>query len=107
MMNRFQLPEESLLDNSLFEEVKHSITAQYYDNIESALKEYFEKVHNLDYNTWQKQYLNTNNFRLKEDCPVRSYNFRGSGYTDYYFENERIFTIYSDGYVYYGGWRTL
>lgn len=106
-MNRFQLPKEFLADNTLFEEAKHSLTEQYYEYIESALKEYFTKVHDLDYTTWQKQYLNTNNFRLKEDCPVRSYSYLNSGWIEYYFEDEYIFTIYSDGRVYYGSWKTL
>ena len=100
---------ESLLDNSKFEGEVSELQQIKHITAANALEEYLSTVHNVNIPNTKKQMQNCNNFKIKEPFnKFRSFSYQKQGRccTDYYFEEERVLTAYSDGYVCYGGWKS-
>lgn len=101
---------ESMLDNTKFNAAVEDIQDIRHITAASALEEYLSTVHNVNIPNIKKQMQNCNNFKIKEPFDkFKSFSYRqgDSLYTEYYFGDERILTAYSDGYVYYGGWKSM
>lgn len=101
---------EYLLDNSKFDEKVSELQHIRHTAVEGALEDYLSTVHNVNIGNLRKQVQNCNNFKIKEPFnKFRAFSHRqgDSQYTEYYFGDERILTAYSDGYIYYGGWKAM
>lgn len=101
---------ESLLDKSEFDDKVKELQHIRHTTVATALEEYLSTVHSVNISNLRKQIQNCNNFKIKDPFDkFKSFSYRqgDSRYTEYYFGDERILTAYSDGYVYYGGWKSM
>ena len=99
-----------LLDDSNIDEKVRTVQVSQHLAVEEALEEYLSTVHSVNIGNLRKQVQNCNNFKIKEPFnKFRAFSHRqgDSQYTEYYFGDERILTAYSDGYIYYGGWKAM
>lgn len=101
----------SLLDKDEYtvSNISSEIVSERAKLVEKTLEDYFSFIYNVDPIKLKKQIKNCNNFRFKNFYPkLNNYQHKEEGqqFIQYYVDDVRVLSIYDDGYIYYGGWKS-